>query len=263
MRLFHDLFIKQKEYLTLLAAVVLSLALIFSNDGHQIRSIKTWALGGFGFMLEKASVVSRFNAIYQENRWLRQQNAQLMIENSKLREARFENDRLKQLLDFKSESQLDLVPAKVIGAGHNGFIKSVIITAGNKDSLVKNMAVVTSQGLVGKLFSVGQRHSVAQLLLDRNFRVSAMIQRSRVTGIIEWQQGEHVILSGVFKRADVKVGDLVTTSGYSSIFPAGLIIGHVAECTKDERELFLNIVVQPSVDISKLEEVFVIRTRQN
>lgn len=263
MRRFTEWFIYRKEQLTFLGAVLFSLVLISTNDSSQIQTVKAWTLDGFGFLLEKLSILSQMNAIYHENDWLRQKNAELMLENSKLKEALLENQRLRQMLDFKSESQLDLIPAKVIGKGSNGFINSILVAIGRAEGIERNMAAVTAQGLVGKIFDVGKHRSTAQLLLDRNFRVSAMIQRSRVTGIIKWHEGSQVILAEVPKRSDVVIGDVVITSGYSTIFPGGLRIGYVTSTTENVDGMFMNILVQPVVDFTKLEEVFVIRNQDS
>ncbi|MFQ5822454.1 MAG: rod shape-determining protein MreC [bacterium] len=257
----YEWFINRKEYLTFLGAVIFSLILIFTNDVSQIQTVKSWTLDGFGLLLEKLSVLDRITSIYEENRWLRQKNAELMLDNSKLKEALLENKRLRQMLVFKSESQLDLIPAKVIGKGGNGFINSIILSIGHNDGLERNMAVVTAQGLVGKIFNVSRYRSTAQLLLDRNFRVSALIQRSRVTGIIKWHEGNQVFLAEVPKRSDVILGDVVVTSGYSTIFPGGLKIGYVIRISENEEGMFMNILVKPLVDFSNLEEVFVIRNQ--
>jgi rod shape-determining protein MreC len=224
-----------------------------------MQAVSAWTLEGYGFILEKISVIKRMNAISHENDWLRQKNAELMLENSRLQEALQENQRLRQMLEFKSTSQLDLVPARVIGKGSSGFIHSIILAVGEADSIQKNMAVVTAQGLVGKIFNVSEDHATAQLLLDRNFRASAMIQRSRVSGIVKWHAGNQVMLAEVPKRSDVQVGDVVITSGLSSIFPAGLEIGEVTDCRDDQQNMFMNILVHPAVDFAKLEEVFVIK----
>lgn len=253
--------IGRKEHLVLLAAFLCSLSLLFANENAQIRGIRAWTLDGFGFLLTKLSVLKSLNAIYEKNERLRLENAELMIENSRLYEALLENQRLRDLLGFKSQSKLNLVPAKVIGKENNGLINSIILDAGGVDDLQKDMAVVTAQGLVGKIFNVGTHQSISQLLLDRNFRVSAMIQRSRVMGIIRWSEGNQVFLAEVPKRSDVRVGDVVVTSGFSTIFPGGLEIGHVTKTTEEAQNMFMNILVKPAVDFSKLEEVFVVRSQ--
>lgn len=212
-------------------------------------------------MLEKVSVFTQLNGLREENERLRRKNAELMLVNSRLKEAQAENERLRELLQFKRTSQLDLLPAKVIGKVDDGFIHSIILASGAADSIQKNMAVVTAQGLVGKVFNVSQNHATTQILLDRNFRVSAMIQRSRVNGIIKWYEGNRVMLAEVPKRSDVAVGDTVITSGLSFIFPGGLQIGKVISCSESEGSMFMEVVVEPAVDFTRLEEVFVIRSR--
>ena len=124
------------------------------------------------------------------------------------------------------------------------------------------MAVVTAQGLAGKVLQVGNNHSTAELLLDRNFRVSALVQRSRVSGIVKWIEGESVVLSQVPKRSDVKIEDQVITSGLSLIFPGGLKIGKVTSVEEEEKGMFMTITLKPAVDFTKLEEVFVIRNQE-
>lgn len=257
-----DWLVFRKENLVLVIAIVISLVLIFSNNKPQIEMIQAWTLDGFGFVLEKISIIRKWNDLSEENQWLRRRNAMLMLEKSQLTEAKLENQRLRELLDFKSESHLDLISAKVIGREEEGFVNSVLLAVGKNDSVETNMAVVTSQGLVGKIFSVGAHRSVCQLLLDRNFRVSAMVQRSRVTGIVKWQTGDEVVLSEVPKRLEVAVGDTVVTSGMSSIFPGGLEIGRISRISEQRQSMFMNIEVKPIVDFSKLEEVFVIKYQQ-
>ena len=262
MRHFSEWFIARRDYLTLITAVLVSIILMFSNEGRQTETVRVWTLASFGVILKEISVLKEFNNIYEENRWLRRRSAELMLENSSLKEAQLENQRLRQLLDFKFESQLDLIAAKVIGKRESGFVNSIILDAGGGDKIERNMAAVTAQGLVGKILQVDENRSIAELLLDRNFRVSAMVQRSRVSGIIKWMEGENVVLAEVPKLSDVKVDDLVITSGLSFIFPGGLAVGKVVDIKEEKKGMFMAITIRPAVDFTKLEEVFVIRNRE-
>lgn len=261
MRRINEWVTYRRDSFTLVAALLFSIGLILSNDGFQIQTIQAWTLDGFGFLLEKMSVLNHYNGLREENERLRQKSTELMLANSRLKEALGENIRLRELLGFKESSQLELIPAKVVGKADNGFIHSIILASGSADSIGKNMAVVTAQGLVGKVFSVSKQHSTTQILLDRNFRVSAMVQRSRVNGIIKWHEGNLVEFAEVPKRSDVVAGDTLVTSGFSFIFPGGLPIGKVIECREVDQSMFMEIIVEPSVDFSRLEEVFVIRSR--
>lgn len=253
-------FSARRDFLTLLTAVIVSLSFMFSNDGGQIETIRVWTLGSFGFLLKKISVVQTFKNVYEENYRLRHESAALMLENSRLREAFLENQRLRELLNFKAESQLDLVAAKVIGKQETGFVNSIVLDVGKREKITKNMAVVTAQGLVGRVLQVSDSRSLAELLLDRNFRVSAMAQRSRVAGIVKWIEGEHVQLAEIPKRADVQTGDAIITSKFSSIFPGGLKIGQVQAVHQEKQSMFMTVDVKPAVDFSKLEEVFVVKS---
>ncbi len=115
MRGFSEWFISRRDYLTLILAVLFSTILMFTNKGRQTETVRVWTLAGFGVILEKFSALQELNNIHEENQWLRRRSAELMLENSSLKEAQLENQRLRQLLDFKFESQLDLIAAKVIG----------------------------------------------------------------------------------------------------------------------------------------------------
>lgn len=258
MKLAHS-FLARKEFSALFIAIVLSLVLIFSNQGKQIQTLRSWTFGGLGFALEGLTALGRYEGVFEENRWLRKQNANLMLENSSLKETQSENKRLRQLLGFKNKSPDTLIPAKIIGRDEGGFINSIVVNAGSDEGLRKKMAVVTAQGLVGKIFSIGRENATAQLLLDHNFRVSAIVQRSRVTGIVEWQGRNKVMLAAVPKRSDIQIGDKIVTSGLSTVFPGGLEVGVVTQTTDKQPGMFMKIWIHPSVDFSKLEEVFIVK----
>lgn len=255
----REWFVDRKDFVTLLVSVVLSLFLIFSNENSQIHILRAWALAGLGIVLNEVTSVQKYSDVHAQNEWLRDQNAALMLENSMLKEAAHENARLRKMLQFKTRSRLHLVPARVVGRNETGFINSIVLNIGALDSIAANLTVVTAQGLAGKVYHVDAHFAIAELLLDRNFRVGAMVQRSRVMGIIRWAAGSGVVLAEVPKRSDVVVGDSVVTSGLSTIFPGGLTIGRVVDVSEAGQGMFMNVAVQPAVNFSKLEEVFVVK----
>lgn len=184
--------------------------------------------------------------------------AKLAVENSRLREAKLENIRLRLLLGFEQESLFGLYPAKVIGWDADRAVNSILINVGEGDGIREGMPVLTADGLVGKVYQVMPAMSVVQLLLDPNCRVSAAVQRSRALGIVEWERGYQCFLRKIPARSDVKQGDVVVTSGMGGVFPKGLVIGSVARVEGEKWELFKNIVVKPGVDFTNVEEVFVL-----
>ncbi len=121
------------------------------------------------------------------------------------------------------------------------------------------MPIVNDAGLVGRIIATSKNYSIGQLVINRDFRATAKIQRSRVDGIIAWEGGEYTLLKNVAKTLDVIVGDVVVTSEYSSMFPQNIRIGIVAAVKDEPGDLFKRIEVANSVDFSKVEEVFVIQ----
>ena len=121
------------------------------------------------------------------------------------------------------------------------------------------MPVIGDGGLIGIVTTVTQHYSVVNILLNTDFRASAKIQRSRVDGIAAWD-GKNLLLKNVPKMRDVKVGDVVVTSEYSSSFPDGIRIGLVSDVSDQPGSLFKSIVINPGVDFIRLEEVFIALT---
>jgi rod shape-determining protein MreC len=193
-----------------------------------------------------------------ENARLRDAAARLALENFALREAELENVRLRTLLDFKAASWFQLEPAAVLARDAGRFGRALKISKGRGAGLGVNMPVVNHEGLVGKVIEVDAGSSFVQILRDPDCRVSALVQRSRVAGILAWDPREGVRLLDVPHHADVEVGDLIVTSGLGEIFPKGILVGRVESVTFEEAHLFRRIEVEPFVDFSHLEEVFVI-----
>ena len=248
-----------RDYFVFSGLTVIALLLIFSNQNRQVESVKLWMTGLVGFARHDWARATDYFHLLEENRKLFAENTRLALQNYELQEARLENERLKVMLNFKESVPMELIPAKIIGRREHGLIHSLTLDVGVSDTVRRNMPLIVPSGLVGKIYRVGKNRALAQLLLDRNFRVSAMIQRSRVRGIVSWAGSGFCLLNNVTRRADVQVGDTVVTSGYGEIFPPGLPVGKIAAIDKDPRSLFLKIKVKPSVNFDKIEEVFIIK----
>ena len=124
------------------------------------------------------------------------------------------------------------------------------------------MAVVTSEGVVGRTVEVGPNHSKVLLLIDRTSSIDALIQRSRARGILKGSPSGRCLLEFVIRNADVKKGDLVISSGLAGAFPKGFLLGVVTEVViaSEGQGMFQTIEVSPSVDLDRLEEVLLILT---
>jgi len=252
-----------RDYILHAVLVIIALILISSNQNKQIETFKMWMVGVLCLVQDEWNSFQTYFKLKQRNEQLLLENTKLALENSTMYEMRLENERLRELIGFKEKKELQLIAARVIVRGTKSFINGIVMDVGTKDSVAKNMPLVVTNGLVGKIYQVGKNHSIGHLLLDRNFRVSAKIQRSRVKGIVSWESGGFCLLKEVPKRSDVQIGDWVITSGYGEIFPPGIIIGRVINITESPRGLFMNIKVKPAVNFEKLEEVFVVVEKPN
>lgn len=258
--LFHKFLfaVSRREYFTFLVCLALSLALIFSNNNAQAERLRAILLDAWGSVLQKFSWYRSMQAMQEELSDLRYRTTRLLLENSYLREAALENARLRAMLNFKQRSDFELKGARVIARNQDRFVQSITLNVGTADGIQKDMPVISPAGLVGKIISTGKTFSIAQLVIDHNFRVACKIQRSRVDGILAYENGEVCKLTQVPKNADVRVGDVVVTSELSRLFPHGIMVGVVKDIRKDISSLFLDIEIVPAVDFSRIEEVFVI-----
>jgi rod shape-determining protein MreC len=251
-------FLPPQEYSILALLVFLAVALTTSSTRSSMDTPRRAALALVARVSRPFAALHHWATLRRDNAELRTINAQLVLENALLAEAKAENERLRALLGFTTQTPLTFVPARVIGTSTQGFINSVVLDVGTNKGLRKNMPVVSAEGLVGKLYTVGHSQSLVQLLTDRNARVSARVQRSRVTGIVRSVHSKLFLLEQVPKRADVQVGDVVVTSGLTPIFPPGLRIGTVSEVSEDTPGLFMRIALTPAADFARLEELLVV-----
>lgn len=248
-----------KEYVLGASLVLISLVLLSLNDNSQIRQIRSMTLGFVGTLQDAVSFIPNFFALKAENTLLRKSNVDLMDEVNQLREARLENLRLRGLLGLRESINYPIVAAEVVGKTSNPQRNTVTLNVGTDAGIKPNMPIVTDGGLVGRIIATSDHYSIGQLVLNRDFRATAKIQRSRVDGILAWEGGQNSLLKNVARTLDVGVGDAVVTSEYSSMFPANIKIGVVAKVTEQPGDLFRRIEISNSVDFSKLEEVFVIQ----
>jgi len=253
----YTLFLNFREYVLLSGLVVLSLVLLSLNDKPQVKQIRTIMTVGLGILQDQVSFVPRYIGLKTENEILRRTNIELADEASQLREAKLENFRLKHLLGLKNRVEYEFVAGNIVTKNLTLLRNSLTLDVGEADGVRASMPVVNDAGLVGVVIAVSQHYAVVNILLNTDFRASAKIQRSRVDGILAWD-GTRLTLKNIAKTLDVKQGDVVITSEYSSTFPAGIRIGLVSDVREQEGSLFKQVVIAPSVDFRRLEEVFVL-----
>jgi rod shape-determining protein MreC len=254
---FYNFLYLFKEYAVLVTFVVLSLVFLSLNDNAQVKRLRTITVVTFGFASEQFSFIPSYFGLKNENTLLRKINIELADEVQRLREAKLENIRLRQLTGIRSASPHTLAAARVIGKNLTLLRNTLTINLGAADGLKTMMPVVGDGGLVGLVTAASDHYATVNLLLNVDFRVSAKVQRSRVDGIVAWD-GNSLVFKNVAKTLDVKTGDVLITSPYSNTFPPEIRIGVVLTVQDQPGSLFKQITVAPSVDFIKLEEVFVV-----
>lgn len=256
----YDIVLLFKEYVVAAFCLLLSVLLLALNDTPQIRVLRSYAVVGVGLLQDAVGVIPNYFDLRSENDALRKMNLALSEEVSRLREGRLENLRLHQLLSLKEEGEFHYIATNVIGKNLQLLRNTITIDAGESDGVHIGMPLVSESGLVGRITSVSGHYAVGQILLNKDLRVSAKTQRSRVDGIIHWNGGFTLQLREVARTMDVQPGDVVITSEYSAFFPPGIKIGVVSRTEPLAGSLFQIVEVMPSVDFSRLEEAFVIAT---
>jgi rod shape-determining protein MreC len=199
--------------------------------------------------------------VQKQNKMLRNEVEQLRAQNVKANEYAAENVRLRELLGYKnSATQFDLVVARVIGRESATWTRMIVIDRGTQDGVDKNMAVVTARGLVGVVTEAGPVSAKVEMILDARTSVGALVQRSRVAGIIEGSPDNvrQPRLINIPRNEDVQDGDVIVTSGFGGVYPKGLMIGTVESVHNDAGGLLKYAVVEPAVDFQRLEDVAVI-----
>jgi rod shape-determining protein MreC len=254
--------VKIKEYLILSLIIIISLILIFSNDNSQIRFLRAVAVGFIGTIQSTISAVPNVFEIQKENEFLREKNIELSNDISALKEAKLENIRLSKILGLKDKNISGVVTAKIVNKSLVQARNTITLNVGESDSIKVNMPVITDDGLVGKIVATSKNYSIGQILYNRDLNISVKSQRSRVDGILNFDGAGNLVMSNVPKSADLKEGDLIITSQYSSYFPAGIPVGTVVE-EGNLDNLFKKIYIKPAVSFSVLEEVFVLKYLPN
>jgi rod shape-determining protein MreC len=197
---------------------------------------------------------------------VRRQNAELQrqLEEYKQREVHFQEaqqalTRLEVLLDLKRQVALPVIGARVIAYDPTLWSRSAIINQGKAQGVKEGLPVLAPQGIVGRIVVVYPEYSKVMLIVDRKSGADAMVQRTRVRGMLKGKGGNRCSLEFVPKSADVQVGDLVLASGLVGLYPKGLVFGKVTAANKKNPGVFQEIEVTPNVDLSTLEEVLVVK----
>lgn len=176
-------------------------------------------------------------------------------------EIRLENERLRRLLDFKTDLAHKVVAGRVVLNQSARWVQYLVLDVGTADKIDRGAVVMVSEGLVGRVTEAGDHSSQVMLITDPDSAVSVLIQRSRVQGVFVGRPDGTGSVKYLPHDADVQEGDIVLTSGLGGVFPKGIRTGTVASVKPHPGGLFKTVRIRPSVNFSRIEEVVCIPSR--
>lgn len=197
-------------------------------------------------------------ALREENQRLQQESAILHRRISQLEEYALETQRLQGLLAMRETSRANYLAARIVGKDATNWFKTLLIDRGSQAGLRRNLPVVAPDGLVGRVIEVTPYTAKVQLITDPVSASGGLLQRTRVTGIVSGNLGAGLKVRYLPLLADVAVGDEVVTSGMGGVFPKGIPVGRVVAVERKSGALFQEAVLQPKVDLGRLEEVLIL-----
>lgn len=250
---------RRTDWAVFVVTCTLSLSLMLLDRSAQARAV--WFLQ-HTLLAPVTAVVGWWDrgiGTYWENQLLRARLTRVQVEIDAAASEALENARLRRLLHLTERHPFELVAARVVGRSLDRLGGSLTLDKGQEDGILPNRAILTPDGLVGRVERTTARSARVLTLLHRDCALAARVERSRVDGVLRWDFGDQPALNLLYisSQEDIKVGDRVVTSGLGGIFPAGLRVGTVARVGLDENGLMKEIVVRPTVDFRSLEEVLV------
>lgn len=231
--------------------------------GNVLDPIQKYLYIGGQKVSDLFNFIGNISTISNENQELKKKNTELENRLADYEATKAENERLREMLDFEDENKsYKYLGANIIGKVTGSWDDVFIIDKGSNQGVGKNYPVVSSKGLIGQVTEVGPNWSKVLSIVDEVSRVSGIVNRTGDQGIIQGGPGT----SGgkgckmMYLPSDSKIqkGDIVVTSGISRFFPKNIIIGTVDNVESEQGGFVKSAVITPSVDFTRLQEVFVI-----
>src|SRR5580692_3642186 len=211
-----------------------------TTDSEPTRLIRVWVVGTIA-PLEKALTWTQMTSsniwhnyfylrgVRAENRSLKAELERMNIEQARLSQDADQARRLQALLGFKERFISQTMAAQVIGASGSELSRSVYIDKGERDGIKTDMAVITADGVVGKVLRVYRSTALVLLIDDQTSGVGAILDKTRLQGILRGTPAGELVLEKVMSDETVSPGELVLTSGGDGVFPKGLVVGRVTK----------------------------------
>ena len=254
-----------RDWVILSALLLGSVVMMLAQNDPLLRGMRGVSLEVTSWVEARFAWVGRFFRAIDENEVLRRDNIELSSQLARLREARLENEKLRQLLAFHQDSTYQKVAARIIAKDIFAQQNFLTLDVGSDDGVETGMAVVDDQGILGTVIFVSRHYSRVMPYLNTEFHVPAKIQPLQAEGMISWpgSRPDVLVLEHVAKTELVEAGQLVVTSRASSVFPPGYPVGHVDSVATRPGENLLEIHVRPTAPLNTAQHAFVILHKLN
>jgi rod shape-determining protein mreC len=254
---------KYKHWFLFVLLEIASLVLLFRFNNYQGSVWFTSANIVAGKVYELSSSVTSYFSMGKLNRELTERNVQLERQVKELSEQLYEKTRdpkFAQKGQYRFLSDFKLINAKVVSNSLDKEENFITIDKGSWDGVRKDMGVACGNGIVGVVYLVGTHYSIVLPVLNSKSNISCSIQGRSYFGYLRWAGGAKNIayLDDIPRHAKFKLGDRIITSGYSAIFPAGILVGKIKHVYNSEDGLSFRLAVQLSTDFGNLRDVCVI-----
>ena len=226
-----------------------SLRITMTDDAAPALEVLSRPLGAVATAVDR---VRGLATMYQDNLRLQQENERLLQWQQVALKLSTENRELRGLLKVVPDAAVSYVTARVIGSSGGGYVRTVMVNAGNEQGLARGQAAITDGGLVGRLTEVGVRAGRVLLITDLNSRIPVVVERSHASAVLAGDNSERPRLLYASNADTIKIGDRVVTSGDGGIFPPGLPVGVVAAIEGAGPR------VEPYVELSQLQSVLIV-----
>ncbi|HKD82463.1 MAG TPA: rod shape-determining protein MreC [Candidatus Angelobacter sp.] len=275
----ENFFARYKNPLVLMAVLFIQVVALATQVKRQedgkgagggTRLIRVWTVTAFTPVEKMFVSTGRFfrdswhnyvdlRNVRKQNRELQDQISRLQMEQARDKQDADQAKRLQVLLDFKEKFVAKTVAAQVIATSGTEQSRVMTIDKGSNYHIKPDMAVITPDGIVGKVKEVFPLSSQVLLINDRDSGAGVILESTRLQGIVKGTSTGELQVTDVMSDEKVEAGEHVITSGGDRIFPKGLSVGTVISASPDrDNDPFLNIRIKPAADLSRLEEVLIV-----
>lgn len=235
-----------------------------SGAGSTLNPVQKVAYGFNRGVKDFVDFFLNFSDVRDENKELKKENDKLKAEIDEYSKLKEENERLQKVLNFKDEkNNYDYIGTNIIGISGDSILNGYIVDRGKDDGIEKGMVVISTDGLVGQVSSVGKNWAIVQCIVNENVKVAVMVDSTREnTGILQgYKDYFNNNLAKVLNLpidSEVKEGDVIVTSGLGGYYPKEIKIGEVVSVEEDRVRVMKSAIVKPYVDFNKIEELFIV-----